>query len=114
MTKKLLALEVPAAGDTAAYQAYLNTYSRFVAIKEEQAHQAKEELLILWTDFCKPQHLEAHPDLHDIFWNAAKECSSVKVEVSLAHAEALMGHIEKIHNLFWAIKGRDIAYYTAS
>ncbi len=114
MTKKLLALEVPSTSDTAAFQAYLNTYSRYVAIKDEQAHLAKEELLVLWTDFFKPQHLEATPDLHDIFWKATKECSAVKVELSLAHAEALMGHIEKIHDIFWAAKGRDVAYYTAS
>lgn len=114
MTKKLLALEVPSSSDTAAYQSYLNTYSRYVAIKEEQAHLAKEELLVLWTDYFKPHHVEAHPDLHDIFWKAAKECSAVKVELSLGHAEALMGHIEKIHKLFWATKDRDVAYYTAS
>ena len=114
MTKKLLALEVPDRSDTAAYQAYLNTYSRYVAIKEEQAHLCKEELLVLWTDFFKPPHLDENPQIHDIFWKAAKECSAVKVELSLAHAEALMGHIEKIHDLFWSVKGRDVAYYTAS
>ena len=35
MTKKLVALEVPAAGDSAAYVKYHNTFARFVAIKEE-------------------------------------------------------------------------------
>ena len=114
MTKKLLALEVPSADDKAAYVKYHNTFARFVAIKEEQAHLAKEELLVLWTDFFKPHHLETHPDLHDIFWKAAKECSYCKVELSLHHAQALMGHIEKIHNIFWSIKNRDVAYYTAS
>ena len=28
-----------------------NTLARYVAIKEEQAHLAKSELLVLWTDF---------------------------------------------------------------
>lgn len=114
MTKKLLALEVPDPSDKAAYVKYHNTFSRYTAIKEEQAHLAKEELLVLWTDFIKPHHVEANPELHDIFWKAAKECSYVKVECSLHHAEALMAHIEKIHKIFWDIKGRDIAYYTAS
>ena len=114
MTKKLLALEVPDASDKAAYVKYHNTFARYVAIKEEQAHLAKSELLVLWTDYFKPQHLAAHPDLHEIFWHAAKECSAVKVELSLHHAEALMGHIEKIHEIFWATKNRDVTYYTAS
>jgi nickel superoxide dismutase len=108
MTKKILALE----GKTDL--ASQNTLSRFIAIKEEQAHLAKTELLVLWTDYFKPVHLESHPDLHDVFWKAAKLCSAVKVEVSLDHANELMAAIENIHNIFWATKNRDVAYYTAS
>ncbi|MEZ6186955.1 MAG: superoxide dismutase, Ni [Planctomycetota bacterium] len=114
MTKKILALEVPAAGDAKAMAAYLNTLTRYVAIKEEQAHLAKSELLVLWTDFFKPDHLKAFPELHDTFWKAAKLCSACKVEVSLEHAQELMDAIKTIHTKFWSIKGRDVAYYTAS
>jgi len=115
MTKKLLALDPPAAGaDAAAMAAYVNTMSRYIAIKEEQAHLAKSELLVLWTDYFKPVHLEQYPDLHTTFWNAAKLCSAVKVEVNLDHANELMAAIESIHNIFWATKGRDVGYYTAS
>ncbi|MBM65689.1 MAG: superoxide dismutase, Ni [Myxococcales bacterium] len=114
MTKKILAMTPPEGGDAAAWAAYNNTMSRYIAIKEEQTHLAKEELLVLWTDYFKPQHLEAYPNLHDTFWKAAKLCSSVKVEVNLAHAEELMDAIKEIHEIFWATKGRDIAWYTAS
>ena len=114
MTKKILAMEVPAAGDAGAWAAYNNTMSRYVAIKEEQAHLAKEELLILWTDYFKPPHLEKYPNLHETFWKAAKLCSSVKVEVSAVHAQELMDAIKEIHNLFWASKGREVTWYTAS
>ena len=48
-----------------------------IRTKEEQAELAKHELLILWTDYFKPVHLEAYPDLHEVFWNAAKTCSVV-------------------------------------
>ena len=114
MTKKILALEPPVSTDGAAWAGYLNTLSRYVAIKEQETHHAKEQLLVLWTDYFKPQHLDAYPDLHNTFWKAAKLCSSVKVEVNLAHAEELMAAVEKIHNIFWATKGRDVPYYTAS
>lgn len=113
MTKKILALEAPASGDAQATLAYQNTLSRFITIKEEQAHIAKEELLILWTDYFKPPHLEKYPDLHDTFWKAAKLCSACKVEVNLDNANALMAAIEKIHGIFWATKDRDVAWYTA-
>ncbi|MGC6418240.1 MAG: superoxide dismutase, Ni [Bradymonadia bacterium] len=114
MTKKIVGLQVPDASDAGAMAAYLNTLSRYVAIKEEQAHLAKEELLVLWTDYFKPHHLEAYPQLHTTFWTAAKLCSAVKVEVSTQHAQELMDAIKEIHTIFWATKGRDVAWYTAS
>jgi nickel superoxide dismutase len=114
MTKKLAALTVPDPSDQAANVAYHNTFSRFVAIKEEQAHLAKSELLVLWADYFKPQHLDQFPDLHDTFWKVAKLCSSCKVEVSVEHATELMEAIEAIHNMFWASKNREVPWYTAS
>ncbi len=113
MTKKIIALEVPDASDSTAMAAYLNTLTRFVAIKEEQAQLAKDELLVLWTDYFKPPHLEKYPNLHTTFWEAAKLCSSVKVEVSLQHAEELMTAIQEVHTIFWATKDRNIDWYTA-
>ena len=113
MTKKISALTPPATDDATAMAAYLNTVSRYVQIKEEQAHLAKEELLVLWTDYFKPPHLEKYPNLHDTFWNAAKLCSAVKVEVSLEKAEQLMNAIKEIHEIFWATKDRTVDWYTA-
>ena len=114
MTKKILELEAPKDGDQKALAAYHNTLSRYVSIKEEQAAVAKNELLILWTDFFKPQHLEANPNLHETFWKAAKLCSSCKVEVSPDHCKELMDAIKAIHEMFWKAKGRtDVPFYTA-
>jgi len=114
MTKKILAMDAPDPSDAAAVVAYNNTMSRYIAIKEDQAHGTKTDILVLWTDFFKPQHLEATPDLHDKIWKATKLCSACKTTVSLESAEALMAAVEDIHNIFWAAKGRDVAYYTAS
>ena len=114
MTKKILALEMPDSGDGKAMAAYMNSMARYMAIKEEQTHLAKEELLVLWTDYFKPHHLEAYPNLHDTFWKAGKLCSAVKVEVSLQHAQELMDAIKEIHEIFWATKGRDVPWTTSS
>ncbi|MGD8456129.1 MAG: superoxide dismutase, Ni [Anaerolineales bacterium] len=114
MTKKILALKAPESKDDMAWAAYRNSMVRYIQIKEEQAQIAKDELLILWTDYFKPAHLEKYPDLHDTFWQAAKLCSAVKVEVSLEKAEALMETCKKVHEIFWATKGKQVAYYTAS
>ena len=114
MTKKLLALAPPESSDAVAWATYNNTFSRFVAVKEEQAQETKEELLILWTDYFKPEHLAAFPDLHDTFWKAAKLCSACKVNIDQGKAEELMAAVEKIHNMFWTSKGRSDSWTTAS
>lgn len=114
MTKKMLALECPDNSDGAAMAAYLNTMSRYASIKEEEAHKCKQELLVLWTDFFKPEHIESIPSLHDTFWKAAKLCSACKVEVSAVHAQELMDAIEAIHHMFWKAKGRNDAWVRAS
>src|SRR5688500_4089080 len=45
---------------------------RAVQIKEERADLVKHHLWVLWTDYFKPNHLEAHPGLHELFWKATK------------------------------------------
>lgn len=114
MTKKLLALEKPPCKEKTAHDAYMNTFMRYVQIKEEQSQKCKEELLILWTDYFKPAHLEAFPDLHETFWKAAKACSGCKVELSLEHAEELMSRVKQVHEIFWQSKKRDVPWTTAS
>lgn len=109
MTKKILALD-PSDGSHAT----ANSLSRFIAIKEEEAHHTKQDLLVLWTDFFKPAHLEQYPDLHDTFWQAAKLCSKCKTSVDLEAAQELMATVEKIHNMFWGAKGKEVAWQTAS
>lgn len=107
MTKKLLDLDMSAEGAH-------NTYIRYVMIKEEEAEKVKRELNILWHDYFKPEHLESYPDLHETFWKAAKQASACKVSVNLEAANELMAQIESIHNMFWASKGREVPWYTAS
>lgn len=113
LTKKILDLKKPD-GDDKAFAAYQNTLTRYIVIKEERAEMAKHHILVLWTDYFKPAHLEKFPELHETFWKAAKACSSCKQEVSLEHAQELMDAIKKIHEMFWASKDKDVAWYTAS
>jgi len=113
MTKKMKDLKCPDISNSDAMAGYLNTMSRYASIKEEQAQLCKDELLLLWTDYFKPEHIETNPKLHEIFWNAAKLCSSCKVEVSVTHANELMEAIKEIHEIFWKTKNRQVDFYTA-
>ena len=114
MTKKLIDLNPPSNTNSEEWASYSNTFSRYVAVKEDQAKETKKEILILWTDYFKPVHLETYPDLHETIWKATKLCSACKVNIDLAQAEELMSYVEKIHNIFWASKGRTDAFVKAS
>ena len=113
MTKKMLDLKAPGSDNSEAMAHYVNTMSRYASIKEQEAQKCKDEILVLWTDFFKPEHLSAHQDLHSLFWNSAKLCSACKVELSLDHADDLLNHVKRIHDLFWSVKGRKVDWYTA-
>lgn len=114
MTKKILDLKKPEGGDEQENLKYQNTLTRFIAIKEERADLAKEHVLVLWTDFFKPEHLDKYPNLHELFWKTAKLCSSCKQEVNLEHAQELLDNIKEIHEMFWNEKGKDVEWYLAS
>jgi len=114
LTKKIVDLKMPDGGDATASAAYQNTLTRFITIKETRADLAKHHLLVLWTDYFKPAHLEKYPELHDLFWKTAKLCSVVKQEISVEHAEELMANIKRVHEIFWETKGKDVPWFTAS
>ena len=74
--------------------------SRFTQVKEEHAQKCKQELLILWTDYFKEEHLDIFPNLHETFWKAAKLCSKNKQEVNMESAQALKTVVDEIAEMF--------------
>ena len=70
--------------------------ARAIGIKEKQAELVKHHLDVLWHDYFKPEHLEAVPNLHDLFWNATKAASKAKASVDPADGKALLTAIDEI------------------
>src|SRR3984957_2594964 len=78
--------------------------TRAVTIKEERADLVKHHLWVLWTDYFKPVHLEAHPKLHEIFWHATKTAGEAKKTNDTAVADNLLAQIAEIDKIFWETK----------
>ena len=78
--------------------------TRAVFIKEERADLVKHHLWVLWTDYFKPPHLEAYPQLHELFWNATKAAGETKKSTDVAVAEDLLAQIAEIDRIFWETK----------
>jgi nickel superoxide dismutase len=79
--------------------------SRYTAIKEEHAKLCEHELIILWTDYFRPEHLEKHPNLHDVVWKTAKLTSTVKQQINMEAAQQLLAGCQQIAEIFWDTKG---------
>jgi len=94
MVEKIQALPESKTADDQA------NFVRMVMTKEEHAQKCKTELLILWTDFFKEEHLEMFPNLHETFWRAAKLCSENKQHISSDSAKKLVEIVDKIAEMF--------------
>lgn len=79
--------------------------ARAIAIKEERAELVKHHLDVLWHDYFKPEHLGTVPNLHDLFWNAAKAASKVKASTDPADARTLLELIDQIDAAWKATGG---------
>ncbi len=77
-----------------------NSFVRMVLTKEQHAELCKREVLILWTDYFKAEHLEKFPDLHDLVWKATKLCSDNKRAVDESKAAELVAAVDKIADIF--------------
>ncbi|MEN9710135.1 MAG: hypothetical protein RL441_127 [Actinomycetota bacterium] len=80
--------------------------ARAIAIKEERSNMVKEHLWVLWTDYFKPAHFEAYPQLHALFNDATKlaGAAGTKGSVDVAKADELLAKIDEIAEIFWATK----------
>ena len=78
--------------------------SRYTAIKEEHARIAEHEVIILWTDYFKPEHLEKYPNLHELFWKATKEAGLAKKSQDPQQGQGLLDAIAAIDKIFWETK----------
>jgi nickel superoxide dismutase len=73
---------------------------RAILIKEQRAELVKHHLWVLWTDYFKSEHLEKHPNLHDLFWRATKAAGQTKKSVDPADGQKLLDLIAEITDVF--------------
>ncbi|HEX8001185.1 MAG TPA: superoxide dismutase, Ni [Mycobacteriales bacterium] len=74
--------------------------TRAIQIKEERADLVKHHLWVLWTDYFKPEHLEAHPELHQLFWDATKAAGAAKKSLDPADGQKVIDLVDRIAEVF--------------
>ena len=78
--------------------------ARAVTIKEERCDLVKHHLWVLWTDYFKPEHLKAHSNLHQLFWDTTKAAGAAKKSNDPADGQKLLDLINEIDKIFWETK----------
>src|SRR5437667_2353206 len=105
MVQLIGALQKPADGASKEeWDTYAMQISRYAAVKEEHAKIAEHEIVILWTDYFKPEHLEKHPNLHDVVWNATKLAGESKKSEEPAQGQKLLDAVDEVAKVFWETK----------
>jgi nickel superoxide dismutase len=74
--------------------------TRAIQIKEERADLVKHHLWVLWTDYFKPEHLAAHPQLHQLFWDATKAAGAAKKSLDPADGQKVIDLVDQIAEVF--------------
>jgi nickel superoxide dismutase len=83
---------------------YVNSMSRYVTVKEEHAEKAKAEVRVIWGDFLKAQHLEAHPNTHALVHQIMQLGSKVRQTTDREQALQFVEAINQFAEIFWAAK----------
>ena len=81
-----------------------NSFSRYVAVKEQHAELVKHEVRIIWGDYIKPPMVESYPDIHEKVWRIMQLGSACRQGVSLEDAQALRAAVDEFAEIFWATK----------
>lgn len=84
---------------------FINSMARYIAIKEEHAELTKHEVRIIWGDFIKAEHVEAHPQLPVLVHKIMQLGSKVRQTVNRETAVSLLEAVNEFTEIFWEIKG---------
>lgn len=98
MTEKILAL--PTDGSPEEILQARNNFVRMVSVKEDHAEKCEQEVLVLWTDFFKPEHFQKWPDLSEKILNISKLCSKAKQGVDQSSAQELVQAVDELAHIF--------------
>jgi nickel superoxide dismutase len=79
-------------------------FVRCVTVKEQHAEKVKHEVQVIWSDYFKPEHLAAAPDLHTKVWSILKLAGKNKQNIDAQAAADLEAAVKEFADIFWATK----------
>lgn len=78
--------------------------ARYTRVKEEHAEIVKHEIVVLWGDYFKEEHLKKYPHLQEAVFHTLKLASKAKQEIDMQAAKDLLEHTQEIAEIFYKTK----------
>lgn len=88
--------------------AAVNTLTRCVLRKEEEAEKVKQEVRVIWGDYFKTAQFENHPEMHELVHQIMMKSSSCKQGISREFALDLVELVNQFATAFWDTKGVEV------
>ena len=83
----------------------LNTITRCIIRKEEEATNVKNEVRVIWGDYFKTPQFEKHPQIHELAHQIMLQSSQCKQSISRETGEKLVVLVNQFAEVFWDTKG---------
>lgn len=87
------------------WDTYTMQVSRYTTVKEHHGQLCENEIVTLWADYFKPEHVQQHPNLHELVWNTVKLTGTVRQQINMDAAQQLLQNCQQIAEIFWQTKG---------
>ncbi len=81
-----------------------NAVARHIAIKEKHAEHAKQEIRIIFGDYIKEPHIEAHPELPGLFHKILQLGSGCRQGADRENGLKFVEAINQFAEIFWKTK----------
>lgn len=88
-------------GDSKGTVAYDNSMDRYIAVKEEHAEKAKNEIRVIWGDYFKK---DKHPNVDELVHKIMQLGSKARQTSDRANGIALVDAINEFAEIFWQTK----------
>lgn len=99
--------------DSALSVSETGTLIRMVQQKEEHAAAVKHAIGVIWGDYFKPDHFEAHPGLHQLTHDIMRAASVCKQEFGFDNGTKLVELVNQFAEIFWQTREIETTTVTA-
>ena len=84
---------------------YVNSMSRYIAVKEEHAELCKHEVRVIFGDYIKKEQIDKFPELPELVHKIFQAGSKSRQTASRANAMELLTLVNRFAEIFWSTKG---------